>query len=69
MRLRAMRFKRKSYNDNKRLRVRFFARKLRLLTLEELCQISDGHGHTRRATPRRGNVDWGRPVRDPHAGK
>ncbi len=61
MRLRAMKFKRKSYNDNKRLRVGYFARKLGLLTLEEFCQISDGHGNTRRATPRRGQRRLGSP--------
>lgn len=37
MRLRCMKKKRKSYNDNYRLRVVFFRKKLGLLTLEEFC--------------------------------
>lgn len=59
MRLRAMKFKRKSYNDNKKLRVRYFTRKLRLLTLEQFCLISTGHGHVYRATPRHGATSIG----------
>lgn len=61
MRLRAMKFKRKSYNDNKKLCVGYFARKLGLLTLEEFCLVSDEHGHTRRATPRLGQRRLGSP--------
>lgn len=37
MRLRAMKLKRKNYNDNYKLRCNYFARKLGLLTLEEIC--------------------------------
>ena len=35
MRLRCMKVKRKNYNDNRKLRLRFFRRKLGLLTLEQ----------------------------------
>ena len=52
MRLRCMKVKRKNYNDNRRLRVRFFRRKLGLLTLEEFCTRRDRHGHVCRVTPR-----------------
>lgn len=34
MRLRCMKLKRKNYRDNRRIRIRYFCRKLRLLTLE-----------------------------------
>ena len=37
MRLRCMKKKRKSYNDNYKLRIVFFRNKLGLLTLEEFC--------------------------------
>src|SRR5262249_53987423 len=37
MRLRAMKLKRKSYNDNHKLRAAYFGRQLGLLTLEEFC--------------------------------
>ena len=36
MRLRAMKLKRKNYNDNYKLRCNYFARKLGLLTMEEI---------------------------------
>jgi RNA-directed DNA polymerase len=52
MRLRAMKFKRKNYNDNRKLGVGHFCRKLRLLTLEDFCAVFDGHGQARRMTPR-----------------
>ncbi len=55
MRLRCMQLKRKNYNDNRKLRVAHFRRKLGLLTLEEFCTIRDRHGNARRVTPRRGN--------------
>ena len=53
MRLRCMKLKRKNYNDNRKLRVAYFRRKLGLLTLEEFCTIRDPHGNARRVTPRR----------------
>jgi RNA-directed DNA polymerase len=59
MRLRAMKYKRKSYNDNRKLRVRFFCRQLGLLTLEEFCQYRDRHGQARRVIPRHGATSVG----------
>jgi len=53
MRLRCMKLKRKNYNDNRKVRVPFFRRKLGLLTLEEFCTRIDRHGKARRVTPRR----------------
>lgn len=44
MRLRAMKVKRKNYSDNQKIRVRYFRRKLGLLTLEEFCLYRDPHG-------------------------
>ena len=52
MRIRAMKLKRKNYNDNSKLRVRYFRRKLGLLTLEEFCVLRDHHGQARRVIPR-----------------
>ncbi len=52
MRLRCMKLKRKNYNDNSKLRVAYFRRKLGLLTLEEFCSYPDQHGNVRRVTPR-----------------
>jgi len=54
MRLRCMKFKRKSYNDNYRLRGKFFARKLGLLTLEQFCVTIDEHGEVCHVIPRNG---------------
>ena len=59
MRLRCMKVKRKSYNDNKKLRVRFFHRKLGLLTLEAFCTCRDRHGQVCRVTPRHGATSVG----------
>ncbi len=59
MRLRCMKLKRKNYNDNRRLRVAHFRRKLGLLTLEEFCTQRDRHGIARRVTPRRGATSVG----------
>jgi len=62
MRLRCMKLKRKNYNDNKKLRVKYFRRKFGLLTLEEFCTTPNLHGEARRVTPRghRGNsMAWG----------
>ncbi len=52
MRIRAMKLKRKNYNDNQKLRVGYFRRKLGLLTLEEFCTCQDHHGKARRVIPR-----------------
>lgn len=54
MRLRCMKLKRKNYNDNRKLRGKYFARKLGLLTLEAFCTKRDSHGNVRRVTPRNG---------------
>lgn len=54
MRLRAMKLKRKNYNDNRKLRAGYFRRKLGLLTLEEFCTCQDRHGQARRVIPRHG---------------
>lgn len=54
MRLRAMKFKRKNYNDNRKLRGGYFARKLRLLTLESFCTYSDPCGNVHKVIPRCG---------------
>jgi hypothetical protein len=59
MRLRCMKVKRKNYNDNRKLRARFFCRKLGLLTLEEFCIYRDQHGQACRVTPRRGATSAG----------
>ena len=44
-------------------------RQLGLLTLEEFHTARIRHGKARRETPRSGQLLWGRPVSDPHAGK
>ena len=54
MRLRCMKRKRKNYNDNHKLRVGFFRRKLSLLTLEEFCTYRNARGEARRVIPRHG---------------
>jgi RNA-directed DNA polymerase len=54
MRLRAMKFKRKNYNDNHKVRAGYFRRKLGLLTLEEFCTYRDRHGKARSVIPRNG---------------
>ena len=54
MRLRCMKLKRKNYNDNAKLRVAYFRRKLGLLTLEEFCRQLDQHVNVRRVIPRHG---------------
>lgn len=52
MRLRAMKLKRKNYHDNRKLKVKFFAFKLGLLTLEGFCTRTDSHGKVHRVIPR-----------------
>lgn len=59
MRLRAMKLKRKNYNDNHKLRVGFFRRQLGLLTLEEFCTYRDQHGQARQVIPRHGATSVG----------
>jgi RNA-directed DNA polymerase len=59
MRLRAMKLKRKNYNDNHKLRGGFFGRQLGLLTLEEFCTCRDRHGQARRVIPRNGATSVG----------
>jgi group II intron reverse transcriptase/maturase len=59
MRLRAMKKKRKNYNDNQKLRVRYFTRKLGLLTLEGFCVQINRHGKACRVTPRHGATSVG----------
>jgi group II intron reverse transcriptase/maturase len=59
MRLRCMKLKRKNYNDNKKLRVRYFRHKLGLLTLEEFCTYLDSRGKAHRVTPRSGATSVG----------
>ncbi len=54
MRMRAMKLKRKNYNDNYKLRAAYFRRQLGLLTLEEFCTYRDQHGQARRVIPRNG---------------
>jgi RNA-directed DNA polymerase len=59
MRLRAMKFKRKNYNDNCKVRARYFRRKLGLLTLEEFLTYLDRHGQVRHVIPRHGATSVG----------
>jgi hypothetical protein len=59
MRLRCMKRKRKNYNDNGKLRVGYFRRKLGLLTLEEFCTYRDACGQARRVIPRHGATSVG----------
>ena len=59
MRLRSMKLNRKNYNDNRKLRVGYFRRKLGLLTLEEFCTYRDRHGKAHRVIPRHGATSIG----------
>ena len=59
MRLRCMKVKRKSYNDNRKLRICYFRNKLKLLSLEEFCLCRDSHGQARHVTPRYGATSLG----------
>jgi len=59
MRLRCMRLDRKNYNDNGKLRVRYFLCKLGLLTLEAFCMGRDGRGQARYVIPRPGATSVG----------
>jgi RNA-directed DNA polymerase len=53
MRLRAMKKKRKSYEDNRKISVKYFTIKLGLLTMEQFCTYIDEHGKTCNVIPRR----------------
>jgi RNA-directed DNA polymerase len=56
MRLRAMKLKRKNYNDNGKLRCTYFTCKLGVITLEAQCIAQQACGHVRYLTsPERGN--------------
>jgi len=59
MRLRCMKLGRKNYNDNPKLRVAYFRRKLGLLTLEEFCTYRDRHDKARHVIPRHGATSIG----------
>ena len=59
MRVRAMKLKRKNYNDNQKLRLGYFRRRLGLLSLEEFCTYRDRHGQARRVIPRHGATSVG----------
>jgi len=59
MRLRSMKLNRKNYNDNRKLRVGYFRRKLGLLTMEQFCTYLDRHGIAHRVIPRRGATSIG----------
>ena len=59
MRLRAMKLKRKNYNDNRKLSVNYFRRRLGLLTLEQFCWQLLPHGYVRGVTPRNGATSIG----------
>lgn len=59
MRLRAMKLKRKSYNDNHKLRAKYFRHQLGLLTLEEFCPGRDRHGQACGVIPRFGATSIG----------
>ena len=61
MRLRSMKLKRKNYNDNRKLRVRFFCRKLGLLSLESFCLCRNTYGQVCYVVPRNGATSLGSP--------
>ena len=65
MRLRCMKTKRKNYNDNRKLKTGFFARKLGVLTLESFCTYRDFHGQVHAVIPRFGATPWGSPGERP----
>ena len=65
MRLRCMKKKRKNYNDNRKLKCGYFARKLGLVTLESYCRRRDARGKVHRIIPRNGATSWGPPSERP----
>ena len=65
LRLRSMKLKRKNYNDNRKLRVGFFCRKLGLLTLEGFCLCRNTYGQVCYVVPRRGATSLESPGERP----
>ena len=65
LRLRSMKLKRKNYNDNRKLRVGFFCRKLGLLTLESFCLYRNTYGQVCYVVPRLGATSLGSPGERP----
>lgn len=59
MRLRCMKLKRKNYNDNSKLRVGYFSRKLGLLSLEQFCTERGPQGQVYHVIPRNGATSIG----------
>jgi RNA-directed DNA polymerase len=59
MRVRAMKYKRKNYGDNRKLRVGYFRHKLGLLSLEQFCTERDLQGQVRHVLPRHGATSYG----------
>jgi len=59
MRVRAMKYKRKNYGDNRKLRVGYFRHKLGLLSLEQFCLKRDSQGNVYRVLPRHGATSYG----------
>jgi len=59
MRVRAMKYKRKNYGDNRKLRVGYFRHKLGLLSLEQFCMKRDSQGNVYRVLPRHGATSYG----------
>jgi group II intron reverse transcriptase/maturase len=59
MRVRAMKYKRKNYGDNRKLRVGYFRHKLGLLSLEQFCTERDPQGQVRHVLPRHGATSYG----------
>jgi RNA-directed DNA polymerase len=59
MRVRAMKYKRKNYGDNRKLRVGYFRHKLGLLSLEQFCTKRDSQGNVHRVLPRHGATSYG----------
>lgn len=59
MRIRCMKLKRKNYNDNQKLRLGYFRRKLGLLSLEQFCIERDLQGKVYRVLPRWGATSSG----------
>ena len=59
MRVRAMKYKRKNYGDNRKLGVKFFRHKLGLLSLEQFCTERDSQGKVRYVLPRHGATSFG----------
>jgi len=59
MRVRCMKLKRKNYDDNRKLRLTYFRRKLGLLSLEQFCLERDLQGKVYRVLPRWGATSSG----------